>query len=197
MSLNVPFKFYRRTKIDWRSSSFRAKVSGTIVSFMGATMVELYKGPLIRKSKLSSSSSHLSHQNTANKFLIYSSVPEYWALGGILLAASSLSVSVWNNIQVIHTHNAFFWIYGFLEITTSFFSFCQFIEMHNIVFYFGQVGTVKQYPQVMKAVSFYSLFGTIQSAILCLFLERNLDAWKLKLDTDLLLIFLTVSIYNI
>ncbi|KAF3431312.1 hypothetical protein FNV43_RR26043 [Rhamnella rubrinervis] len=143
----------RRIKIDWRSSSFRAKVSGTIVSFMGATMVELYKGPLIRKSKLSSFSSHLS-QNRAIKFLIYSSLPEYWVLGGILLAASSLSVSVWNNIQV---------------------------------------GTVKQYPQVMKVVSFYSLFGTIQSAILCFFLERNLDAWKLKLDTELLLIVLTAA----
>ncbi|XP_060669757.1 WAT1-related protein At1g70260 isoform X3 [Ziziphus jujuba] len=99
----------RKTKLDWRNSSFRAKVTGTIISFMGATMVELYK-------------------------------------------ASSLSVSVWNNVQV---------------------------------------GTVKQYPQVMKLVSFYSLFGTIQSAMLCLFLERNPDAWKLKVDTELLLIGLS------
>ncbi|KAH7515762.1 hypothetical protein FEM48_Zijuj10G0060600 [Ziziphus jujuba var. spinosa] len=141
---------FRKTKLDWRNSSFRAKVTGTIISFMGATMVELYKGPLIRKSKLSSSS-HPSYP-TINKFLIYSSKPEYWVLGGILLATSSLSVSVWNNIQV---------------------------------------GTVKQYPQVMKLVSFYSLFGTIQSAMLCLFLERNPDAWKLKLDTELLLIGLS------
>ncbi|XP_048319311.2 WAT1-related protein At1g70260 isoform X2 [Ziziphus jujuba] len=140
----------RKTKLDWRNSSFRAKVTGTIISFMGATMVELYKGPLIRKSKLSSSS-HPSYP-TINKFLIYSSKPEYWVLGGILLATSSLSVSVWNNVQV---------------------------------------GTVKQYPQVMKLVSFYSLFGTIQSAMLCLFLERNPDAWKLKVDTELLLIGLS------
>lgn len=88
----------RKTKLDWRNSSFRAKVTGTIISFMGATMVELYKGPLIRKSKLSSSS-HPSYP-TINKFLIYSSKPEYWVLGGILLATSSLSVSVWNNVQV-------------------------------------------------------------------------------------------------
>ncbi|KAL5552944.1 hypothetical protein UlMin_040345 [Ulmus minor] len=136
----------RRTKIDLGSSSFVVKVIGTIISSMGATMVELYKGPAIRNS-----SSRLS-LNAASKFLIFSSTPEYWILGGLLLAAANLSVSVWNVLQM---------------------------------------GTVKQYPQVMKVVSFYSLFGTIQTAILSLVLERDPNAWKIDLNSDLLPIILT------
>ena len=60
------------------------------------------------------------------------------------------------------------------------------------------MGTVKQYPQVMKVASFYSTIGTIQSAILCLFLERDPNAWKLNLNSsELLLIVLTVREYLI
>lgn len=55
-----------------------------------------------------------------------------------------------------------------------------------------QLGTLKQYPQVMKVVSFYSLIGTVQCMIISLAIERDLNAWKLKLDTELLLIILTV-----
>ncbi|XP_048427655.1 WAT1-related protein At1g60050-like [Pyrus x bretschneideri] len=43
----------------------------------------------------------------------------------------------------------------------------------------------------MEVVTFYSLLGTTQSAILSLFLERNPSAWKLKLNRELLLIVLT------
>ncbi|KAE8023433.1 hypothetical protein FH972_009125 [Carpinus fangiana] len=98
----------------------------------------------------------LSH--TQQQLLIFSSEPEHWALGGILLAATSLSVSVWNVIQ--------------LE-------------------------TLKQYPEVevMEVVSFYSLLGTVQCAIVSLMVEKNLSAWKLKLNMELLLIVLTGSFY--
>ncbi|KAK6133608.1 hypothetical protein DH2020_032638 [Rehmannia glutinosa] len=54
-----------------------------------------------------------------------------------------------------------------------------------------QVGTLKICPQVMKIVSFYSLFGTIQSAVLALFLERDPNAWRLELNFELLIIVLT------
>ncbi|CAA2954363.1 WAT1-related At1g70260-like [Olea europaea subsp. europaea] len=54
-----------------------------------------------------------------------------------------------------------------------------------------QVGTVKIYPQVMKIVSFYSLFGTIQSAVLAAFIERDPTAWTLELNLELFVIILT------
>ncbi|XP_059448124.1 LOW QUALITY PROTEIN: WAT1-related protein At1g70260 [Corylus avellana] len=139
----------RRTKLDWRSSSFQAKIIGTLISIMGALMVELYKGPVILKTSVSSSYFLQSKQ----QLLIFSSALEHWALGGILLAATSLSVSVWNVIQF---------------------------------------ETVKQYPEVMmEVVSFYSLLGSVQCAIVSLLVEKNLSAWKLKLNMELLLIVLT------
>ncbi|BBG94110.1 nodulin MtN21 /EamA-like transporter family protein [Prunus dulcis] len=61
MGLMIPtFSFLlsvilRRTRLDWRSSSFQAKVSGTIISIIGAVAVELYKGAYIRTSSVSSS----------------------------------------------------------------------------------------------------------------------------------------------
>ncbi|GMN41669.1 hypothetical protein TIFTF001_010888 [Ficus carica] len=85
----------RKTKIDWRSSSFQTKVTGSIVCFMGATMVELYKGPLIKHS----SSLHVPLLST-NRFLIFSSTPDYWILGGLFLAAANVSVSIWNVLQM-------------------------------------------------------------------------------------------------
>eukprot|EP00257_Ricinus_communis_P022481 XP_015582216.1 WAT1-related protein At1g70260 [Ricinus communis] len=54
-----------------------------------------------------------------------------------------------------------------------------------------QMGTVKHHPHVMKIAAFYSLAGTIQCAIFSLIVERDLDAWKLKLNLDLILIIVT------
>ncbi|XP_040375151.1 WAT1-related protein At1g70260 isoform X3 [Rosa chinensis] len=90
----------RRTKTDWRSSSFQAKVVGTIISIMGAIVVELYKGPYIRPSSVLSSSSYSVLFQKAGQYLVFSSpATEHWVLGGILLAGASISVSVWNIIQ--------------------------------------------------------------------------------------------------
>ncbi|KAF4394741.1 hypothetical protein F8388_015647 [Cannabis sativa] len=87
----------RTTKVDWRSRSFQTKVCGTIVSLVGATMVELYKGPLIKNS---SSSLHLPMLSAAKKFFIFSTNnPQYWLLGGLLLAAANLCVAFWNTLQ--------------------------------------------------------------------------------------------------
>ncbi|KAL1179554.1 hypothetical protein V6Z11_A03G167700 [Gossypium hirsutum] len=80
------------------------------------------------------------------------SIADRWVLGGILLAAATLSISVWNIVQM---------------------------------------GTVKQYPQVMKVASSYSLVGTIQCLVFSLIMEGDLDAWKLKRKPDLLLIIVT------
>ncbi|KAB1200309.1 hypothetical protein CJ030_MR0G007659 [Morella rubra] len=152
--LLLPYSFMfhcsdRTTILDWRTSSLQAKVIGTLISIMGATMVELYRGPVILPSSVSSYFLQLKQQS-----FIFSSTTEHWILGGILLAVSSLSVSVWNIIQL---------------------------------------GTVTQYPelQVMKAVSFCSFLGTVQCALVSSVLERDLSAWKLKLNMELLLIVST------
>ncbi|XP_035540220.1 WAT1-related protein At1g70260-like [Juglans regia] len=160
MGLLTPSFFFmlsvllRTTKLDWRSSSCQAKVIGTLISIMGAIMVDLYKGPVILKTSVSSTYDLDLQPKQQLISMIFSSTPEHWILGGILLAATSLSVSVWNIIQL---------------------------------------GTVKQYPelQVMKAASFYSVLGTVQCGIVSLTLERNPSAWKLKLNSELLLIVLT------
>ncbi|KAH9773443.1 WAT1-related protein [Citrus sinensis] len=138
----------RTTKLDWRSSSIRVKVIGTLISIMGAIYVQVYRGPFIRKA----ASDDKLEAKINPPLLIFYSTPDRWVLGSTLLAASSLSVCVWNIIQV---------------------------------------GTIKQYPQVMKVVSFYSLAGTIQCSIFSLIMERNINAWKLKLNMELLLIIIT------
>ncbi|KAK6139250.1 hypothetical protein DH2020_027005 [Rehmannia glutinosa] len=110
----------RTTKFDWKSSGSRARLIGTLISFMGAISVTLYKGPTIRN-----------HSSPSLAFPAAAPPPR-------LL-----------------------------------------------------VGTIKMCPQVMKIVFFYSLFGTIQSAVLALFLERDPMVWRLELNFELLIIILT------
>ncbi|XP_039036855.1 WAT1-related protein At1g70260-like [Hibiscus syriacus] len=138
----------RTTKLHCESSGCQAKLIGTLVSIAGIIVVELYRGPFIRASPVS-----LSHPlQLIPKHFVFYSTPDRWFLGGLLLAAANLSISIWNTIQV---------------------------------------GTVKQYPQVIKVASFYSLVGTIQCLVFSLFMEREINAWKLKHKRDLLLIIVT------
>ncbi|KAK3041759.1 hypothetical protein RJ639_000275 [Escallonia herrerae] len=132
----------RTTKIDWRSSSSQAKCIGTLVSVMGAISLTLFKGPAIQSAP--------SHQfRLEPRLFVFSSTHERWILGAILFAAASLTLSIWNIIQV---------------------------------------GTIKHYPEVMPALSLYSSVGTIQSALLSVLFERNLSAWRLKLNMELFII---------
>ncbi|KAI3452765.1 hypothetical protein Pfo_009428 [Paulownia fortunei] len=139
----------RTTRFDWSSSGSRARLIGTFISFMGAISLTLFKGPTIRNH---SSPSLASQAAAPPRLLVFTSTHENWALGCILFAASSLTLAIWNVVQV---------------------------------------GTVKICPQIMKIVSFYSLFGTIQSAALAVFLERDPSAWRLELNFELLVIILT------
>ncbi|KAK9191929.1 hypothetical protein WN943_020545 [Citrus x changshan-huyou] len=86
----------RTTKLDWRSSSIRVKVIGTLISIMGAIYVQVYRGPFIRKA----ASDDKLEAKINPPLLIFYSTPDRWVLGSTLLAASSLSVCVWNIIQV-------------------------------------------------------------------------------------------------
>ena len=59
-------------------------------------MVELYKGTEMLKTSVSTPYV----LQFKEQLFIFSSTQEHWVLGGILLAATSLSVSTWNIIQV-------------------------------------------------------------------------------------------------
>lgn len=85
----------RKTKIEWSSSSFQAKLGGTLISIMGATSLTLYKGPVIKYSP-----SHQLQLQLSQRLFIFSSPHENWILGAILFAAASFTISVWNMIQV-------------------------------------------------------------------------------------------------
>lgn len=81
----------RKKYANFRSSAMLFQVMGTLISIMGAAVSEFFKGPLIR---------HSSHQlRHAKQFFVFSSAPEFWILGGVLLAAASFSVSLWNFMQ--------------------------------------------------------------------------------------------------
>ncbi|XP_027337210.1 WAT1-related protein At1g70260 [Abrus precatorius] len=137
----------RKTEWKLRSPATLVKMIGMIVSIMGAVLVEFFKGPLIRPS-----SHHLRH---TKQLFVFSSAPEFWVLGGILLAAASFSVAIWNFIQK---------------------------------------ETVQQYPEPMKVVSYYSLLGTILSAMVSCIVERDTNAWKLKCNMELILVVMTALI---
>ncbi|KAF8052371.1 hypothetical protein N665_1568s0009, partial [Sinapis alba] len=85
-----------RSKLDWRNTSTRAKVMGTIISLSGAFVEELYKGPFIRPASSPSPNRLL---KSIPKLLVYYSLPDNWFLGCIFLAAAVFSVSLFNVVQ--------------------------------------------------------------------------------------------------
>ncbi|KAL0447109.1 UNVERIFIED_CONTAM: WAT1-related protein [Sesamum latifolium] len=133
----------RKARFDWRRSGSKARLIGTLISLGGAVSITLYKGPTIRNHSSPSLSA------APPRLLVFSSPHENWVLGCLLFAASSVTLTIWN---------------------------------------FVQVGTVKMCSQVMKIISFYSLFGTVQSTLLAFFLERDPNAWRLHLNFELLII---------
>ncbi|XP_024009634.1 WAT1-related protein At1g70260 isoform X2 [Eutrema salsugineum] len=85
-----------RSKLDWRNTSSRAKVMGTIISISGAFVEELYKGPFIRPA---SSSSPTRFLKSIPRLFVYYNIPDNWFLGCIFLAAAVFSVSLFNVVQ--------------------------------------------------------------------------------------------------
>ncbi|KAJ9135279.1 hypothetical protein P3X46_032484 [Hevea brasiliensis] len=55
----------------------------------------------------------------------------------------------------------------------------------------AQGATVKQYPEAMTIVFFFTFFITIQSAIFSLILERNPNAWRLNSTIEIIAIVYT------
>ncbi|KAM7508133.1 hypothetical protein LguiA_018586 [Lonicera macranthoides] len=132
----------RMEKLDFRRISSQAKIIGTIVSISGALVVVLYKGPTIINTVSPAISLN-------SPFDPLSSSQSNWVIGGGLLAADYVIVSIW---------------------------------------YIMQAKVVKEYPAELLVVFFYSLSSTIISAPVCLIMEPNLSAWKLKVDIGLIAI---------
>ncbi|KAK3016547.1 hypothetical protein RJ639_006594 [Escallonia herrerae] len=81
---------FRMEKLELRSFSSQAKIIGTIVSISGATIVVLYKGPIILKT--SSQASILFDQTLKSS-------ESNWVIGGLLLIADYLLLSAWYILQ--------------------------------------------------------------------------------------------------
>ncbi|KAL9995369.1 hypothetical protein Hdeb2414_s0812g00949781 [Helianthus debilis subsp. tardiflorus] len=120
---------------------------GTLVSVIGAMMLTLYRGSVVKDKD---PSTHL--QLAPPPLFVFLSQHENWVLGCLLFALASLSYSIWNIIQV---------------------------------------GTIEKCPEVMTVASSSTLFGTFQSALLALIIERDPTAWRLQFDMGLLVIVLT------
>uniref|UniRef100_A0A5B6Z5Z5 WAT1-related protein n=1 Tax=Davidia involucrata TaxID=16924 RepID=A0A5B6Z5Z5_DAVIN len=80
---------FRMEKVALRSASSQAKILGTIVSISGALVVVLYEGPAVIRTASPSIS--------LNQPLISSQ--SNWALGGLLLTADYLILSIWYIVQ--------------------------------------------------------------------------------------------------
>ncbi|CAN4124263.1 unnamed protein product [Withania somnifera] len=75
------------------------------------------------------------------------------------------------------------WILGCFLFAAASLALC----IWNII----QAETIRKYPYVMRIVFLYTLFGTIQAAIFALLMEKDLNAWRLELNMELLVIVLT------
>ncbi|KAF8039472.1 hypothetical protein BT93_B1871 [Corymbia citriodora subsp. variegata] len=112
----------RMEKVNWKSSSSQAKLVGTIISILGASVVTLYKGPPILGSSL-----HPSVQLRHLPFLL----PQQsnWVLGGFLLAAQAFLLSGSYVFQAFilkdypEVMNIMFYVMFFLTILSGPFSF--------------------------------------------------------------------------
>ncbi|KAI3816816.1 hypothetical protein L1987_16521 [Smallanthus sonchifolius] len=134
----------RKTNVDLKSSSSRTKLVGTLISIMGAVILILYRGPVVKDPS--------THLQLAPRLFVFLSNNENWVLGCGLFTAASLSYSIWNIIQV---------------------------------------RTLEKCPDVMTMASSYSLFGTFQTALVAIIVERDPNAWRLQFDMTLFVIVLT------
>ncbi|XP_076900529.1 WAT1-related protein At1g70260-like [Bidens hawaiensis] len=153
---------YRKINVDLRSSSTQIKLMGTLISVIGAVMLTVYRGPVVKNPS--------THLQLPPRLFVFLSQHENWVLGCALFAAASLSYSIWNIIQVKPT-NILYPIFTFIIGV--------------------QVGTVEKCPDVMTVASSSSLFGTFLSAFIAIIIERDPSAWRLQFDMGLLVIVLT------
>ncbi|PON47434.1 WAT1-related protein [Parasponia andersonii] len=82
---------FRMETLDFRSSSTLAKTLGTVLSISGALIAILYNGPIILSSP--------SPQLTFSVEYPLETSQTHWVLGGLLLVAFCMLVSIWYILQ--------------------------------------------------------------------------------------------------
>ncbi|KAJ9564810.1 hypothetical protein OSB04_000776 [Centaurea solstitialis] len=107
---------FRMEKVEIRSSSSLAKLFGTIIAILGATVFTLYQGPEIFKTILS--------PDAPNQLL--SSQPSNWVLGGVLIVISVICACTWNVLQTATAR--------------------EYPDQLTIVFFFTLFGTIQCIP---------------------------------------------------
>ncbi|KAL8142385.1 hypothetical protein V2J09_015417 [Rumex salicifolius] len=75
------------------------------------------------------------------------------------------------------------WLLGCLLLATATF----FLALWSIL----QVSTFKKLPDMMTIVTWYVIFGTIQTVLIDVLANRHLAAWKLSFNLELLIIIFT------
>ncbi|AAD14481.1 WAT1-related protein [Arabidopsis thaliana] len=84
--------------LGWASKRTKGRVIGTLICFTGAFVEVIYLGPFIRPSPPSSPTSNF--LTTISHYLTFFKNSDNWALGSLLLACATLSISIWNIIQL-------------------------------------------------------------------------------------------------
>ncbi|RYR08307.1 hypothetical protein Ahy_B05g075921 isoform C [Arachis hypogaea] len=85
----------RMEKIDVKTRTTQAKIVGSIISIGGAFIVTFYKGPSIIIAD-DSPSLHLVQRLNGN----FESVDTNWVIGGFLLTAGNILLTLWFILQV-------------------------------------------------------------------------------------------------
>ncbi|KAJ4973676.1 hypothetical protein NE237_006850 [Protea cynaroides] len=81
----------RVEKVDMRSRGSQLRVLGSLVLITGAFIVTLYKGPSIGTTPSSNPSQIPTNSNSLTA--------SNWVLGGLILSAGCLSLSIWHTLQ--------------------------------------------------------------------------------------------------
>ncbi|XP_068337058.1 WAT1-related protein At5g40240-like [Pyrus communis] len=130
------------------------------------------------------------------------------SLGAIIAVGGALIVTLYDGPALLNsslssglnhsTHRSFVsqsstWIFGGMLLAIQ----CLVSSTWNI----AQAATVKDYPEEMTIVFFYTMFLTIQCTVISLIVERNnLSAWKMELPIEIIGILyaaICVSVFRI
>lgn len=80
-----------------RSISGQAKIIGTLLSISGALVAVLYEGPILIDTE------DKAHYKLSLPILSSNPAQSQWILGGALLSASYIVLSIWDTAQVYTT----------------------------------------------------------------------------------------------
>ncbi|KAL5582511.1 hypothetical protein UlMin_014953, partial [Ulmus minor] len=106
------------------------------------------------------------------------------SLGTIVSVMGAMVVTLYKGPAILRANLPSNLLHHFLNSQQSKWIFGGFLlsinSLVSAVWNIGQAATVKEYPEEMTIVFFYTLFVTIQIFIFSLIVETNPDTWKLK-----------------